>query len=76
MSEDRHNLAVLIVILVGLAIIGTLIIHGIYAGVQKTQIKADASVAIAQEKTRRAEGRHELIDLLGWIRGKEDQRHR
>jgi len=40
------------------------------ASIQNTKTKADASVARAQEHTKRAEGRHGLVDILGWVRGK------
>lgn len=39
-----------------------------YSSYQQTKAKAEASVARAQEHTKRADGRHELFDLFGKLR--------
>ena len=39
-----------------------------HASVERATVTADASVARAQEHTKRAEGRHRLVDLLGLVR--------
>lgn len=38
------------------------------ASVQNTKARTEAQVARAQEHTKRAEGRHQLMDFLGLVR--------
>jgi hypothetical protein len=40
------------------------------ASMQNTRTKANAAVAKAQEHTKRAEGRHQLVDFLGLIKNR------
>lgn len=67
---DRRTMVVL---LFAIAIIGGGVYLATSASVENTRARADATVAKAQEHTRRAEGRHDLVDVLGWFRGKHDQ---
>jgi hypothetical protein len=39
-----------------------------FASMQNTKAKADATVAKAQEHTKRADGRHQLLDFLGLVK--------
>jgi hypothetical protein len=45
---------------------------GAYASMQNTKTRTDAVVAKAQEHTKRAEGRHKLMDFLGLVNRKEE----
>lgn len=64
----------MIVLLVALAVVGGGFFMLANASMQNTKTKADATVAKAQEHTRRAEGRHDLVDVLGWLRRWQSQR--
>lgn len=63
-----------IVCLVALVMVGGGLYWATQASIQNTKFKADATVAKAQEHTRRAEGRHDLVDVMGLIRGWKSQR--
>lgn len=64
----------MIVILAVIAMLGGAVWFATSASVQNTKLKTDATVARAQEHTRRAEGRHDLVDVMGFIRGWKSQR--
>lgn len=67
---DRRTM---LVALFGIAFFGSVAAIAIYASVQNTKIRADTSITKAQEHTRRAEGRHDLVDALGWLRDWKSQ---
>lgn len=58
----------MIVLLSALAMIGGGIYFATQASVKRTELNASAKVEIAQEHTKRAEGRHQLLDFLGLVR--------
>jgi hypothetical protein len=64
-AMDRRTMIVWIAAFVAVAgVVGFMAL----ASMQNAKAKADASVAKAQEHTKRAEGRHQLVDFLGLIR--------
>ena len=62
----------MIVLLAAIAVVGAAVFFIAQASVARTKTQADASVARAQEHTRRAEGRHDLMNFLGLIRGRKE----
>jgi hypothetical protein len=66
---------VLITTIIGGCILGAIFL-GTRASTDNTRLRTEATVARAQEHTRRAEGRHDLVDVLGWVRGFKAQRER
>ena len=40
----------------------------VYGSIQNTKARTEATVAKAQEHTKRAEGRHQLLDFLGLVK--------
>jgi len=67
---DRNTL---IVLLAAIAVVGAGLYWLVGGSVERTRLTTDMQIIRAQEHTRRAEGRHDLIDLLGWVRGKPRQ---
>ena len=59
----------MIVLLTTLGVIGGGLFMLARASNENTRIKAEASVAKAQEHTKRAEGRQNNVDVLGFFRG-------
>lgn len=58
----------MIVLLVAIAMIGTAVWFATRASVERAHATAGATIARAQEHTKRAEGRHELLDFFGQLR--------
>ena len=58
----------MIVWLAGLATVACIGAAIAFASIANTKLKTEATVAKAQEHTKRAEGRHKLLDFLGAVK--------
>lgn len=63
---DRNTM---IVLMFGIAIVGAGIFFATGASVERTKLQTDATVAKAQEHTKRSVDRHDLVDVIGFLRG-------
>jgi len=62
---------VMALILAGILVFGGSIWWAVNASVERTRLQTEASVVKAQEHTKRAEGRHQLVDFLGLIKRRD-----